>query len=213
MEQLQLDRQVVTGEMLALEGTASDGCEFIGFDPAPLTQAAPVRDEDVRDTPINPPRSARHRRECAQTGLHSVRIWLDDGEFRKLTDSAGAAGVALPDYLRSRALKDPKARTRSAKCGPDLFLPAASPSSVRKPPSIPEPVFAQLSPDLGTRIDAYYASGDRVDVNANPYGPATRDPKHPAGFSRLGHAFTELLGMRPLGGRALPHRALPWERA
>jgi hypothetical protein len=197
MEQLQLDRRVMTGEMFALDGAATDGLEFIGFDSLPLVEVEPARDEDVCATAAIPPKAARRQRAKAHMRPHLVPIWLDDGELLKLTGGADAAGMALPDYLRARALKDPEVPTRPAESDLELFL------RIPSPPSVPAPVIAQLSPDLEERIDAYYAPGDRLDADAALCVRAARDLK-PSRFSRLGQFLTELFGMRLLGHRPLP---------
>jgi hypothetical protein len=202
MEQLLLDRRDMTGGMFALEGAATNGLEFIGFDPVPLAEAEPARDEDIHAMVAIPPKPARRRRGVAPMRPHLVRIWLDDGELLKLTEGADAAGIALPDYLRARALNDPKARARPAAREPDLFLPVALPPSAPAPPEAPAPVIVQLSPDLEERIDAYYAPADRFDANAIFYGRATGDPK-PGRLGRLGQFLIELFGARPLSHRAL----------
>jgi hypothetical protein len=199
MEQLQLDRQAMTGEMFALkDAAATDGIEFIGFDSLPLVEIDPTRDEDISAAVAIPPKPVRRRRAKVHTRPHSVLIWLDDGELLQVTEGADAAGVALPDYLRARALNDPKADARPAECIPDLFLPVAS------PPAVPAPVIAQLSPELEERINVYYASGDRLDLNAISYGWASGGLKRLNGFSRLGHILAELFGVRSAGYRALP---------
>jgi len=204
MEQLLLDRQALMGEMFALEdAAATGGLEFIGFDPVPLAEADPVQHDDAPATAARPPRPARRVHPKAPKRPHSVRVWLDDEELSELAGGADAAGIALPDYMRARALKDPKAHALPAKSDLELFLRIPSPPSVPAPSPVPAPVIA-LSPDLEERIDAYYALDDCPDANAISYRPAAGDLKRASMFSRLGRLLTELLGVRPLGHRALP---------
>jgi hypothetical protein len=200
-EQAHGERHEMTDELFVLSEDAVADLEFIGFDDAPTAEPVSAKAEIEEAEALTPAKPARQRRAKARTLPHSVRIWLDDRELLKLSGSADAAGIALAEYLRARVLKDPKARTRLAdlaQCGPDLFLPAASPTS------IPAPAMARLSSDLEERINAYYAPGDRLDMNVIPSGRDAGDLAQPNRLSRLGQVLTELFGTRQLGHRALP---------
>jgi hypothetical protein len=196
MEQLQLDRQALMGEMFALEdAAATGGLEFIGFDSPPVLETDPSLDEDISAAVAIPPKPARQRRAKGHTRQHSVLIWLDDEELLKVTEGADAAGVALPDYLRARALKDPKVHSRPADGVPDLF--------VVPPPAVPAPVIAELPPDLEERINAYYVPADRWDVKPISYGWAGGGLKRSDRFSWFSRLLAELFGGRSAGHRAL----------
>lgn len=183
-------------ELIPVGGDATAEVEFVGFesasmiDPAP---AEPVSVESAEETPGLPvPAKPRRRRAVkAHRRTHPVRVVFDDDEFLKLNLRAGAQNMALPEFVRRCALRDP--RVRSSQTAPpanDLFAQdkVVEVTVMR--------MIAPLSADLERRIIAYFSAQDR-------FRDRSRHPGRSGVFTRFGQFVAELVGSR-WGHRATP---------
>jgi hypothetical protein len=179
-------------ELFAIGYDAPASVEFIGFDSSSPQDVGENRQAEPPAT-VKP---GRRRRDKTRKKTHPVRVWFDDREFSKLNSRAGAAGVTVPEFVRVRALRDPRVRGREIAPGADLFAPASLARGRLR---------SGLPPHLEKRISAYYSakSGGRPEPTRAraTIGDASARPKM---FARLGHFFTELVGSRMPGHRAAP---------
>lgn len=197
--QVQVGYRGTTDELLACGEDLAEHLEFVGFDSAPTS---PERAERASSPPemVARAKPRRERRANARARPHAVRLSFDDREMCRLAAGADAAGLALPEYLRGRLLKEAR-RGRSAEPagGIDLFSPA---------PLAAAPVeraLAPLSADMRERIDAYYAPELGFGAGSQHYRRGRREAAaRPGGFTRLGHFLIELVRVRSFGHRVLP---------
>jgi hypothetical protein len=180
-------------ELFAIGYDAPASLEFIGFESAPAQGV--VENRQTEPPVMVKPRRRRSAKLRKQT--HPVRVWFDDRELGKLNSRAGAAGVTVPEYVRVRALRDPRARGRQAAPGEDLFA--------RADPARAKLRSGRLPPQLEKRINTYYSA--ESGAGAEPararakMGDASGRPKI---LARLSHFLTELVGSRMHGHRAAP---------
>lgn len=156
------------------------GC--VGFD------SEPVAASEAEDEPV-PAKSRPRRRSKALVRSHAVRVWFDDREIDSLTDCAAAEGIDLADFVRDRALRDPRMEDGQAlPAGADLFVPATSPAQPD------EPGVPSLRPEMEQRINAYYASGPKFPAIAPDDRSVVETAAERKRLGRLGHFFTVLVG-------------------
>ena len=178
-------------ELFAVGYDAPASVEFIGFESVP--EAA----SDGKNPQAKPGSKAKPRRRVKSRKQHPVRVWFDDRELGKLNNRAGAEGITVPEYVRVRALRDPRARGRQALSGGDLFA--------RTDPARIKLRSGRLPSQLEKRINTYYSAENRVGTEPRRARPKAGDaPGRPKMFARLGHFFTELMGSRMNGHRAAP---------
>jgi hypothetical protein len=181
-------------DLLLLDDDATAEVEFVGFESTlPVDAAVPL--ECAEEAPKLPvPVKARSRRtKKPPRRTNPVRVIFDDDEFLKLNLYAGVQGMALSEFVRRCALRDPRARTRPAVPGPgDLF--ARDKVTVRE--GAVARMTAPLSADLEHRIDAYFSAQDG-------FSDRLRLPARPSVVTRFGHFVAELVGSR-WGNRATP---------
>lgn len=188
----------MSGELWDVVDDVVGGVEFIGFENTALA-------EEASPTPSVPARPRRRRAVKIHKRTHPVRVMLDDDEFLKLNVHAKAQAMALPDYVRRAALRDPRLRVRPPMSADDLFardkVTAAREKAVEiavaPDPASPLPVPTPLSPDLERRIDAYFLPENRFERES---------PRSvfPHALARLGHFMTGLIGPRWSSHRAMP---------
>jgi len=124
-------------------------------------------------------------------------------ELAKLNGRAAAQGMALPEYLRLRALRDPRVRNRPTPSN-DLFACA----EITQTTTVVR-VTAPLSPEMEKRITAYFSSGERVIIEPpRDTTVLSAMPSRPNMFAKLTQFLTVLVGTRRPGQRAAP-RARP----
>jgi hypothetical protein len=178
--------------------------EFIGFESAPTAECAPMQGDVVAPAlPVpagpKPRRAAKPRRRT-----HPVRVVFDEDDFRKLNLQADAVGMALSEFVRRRALHDPRPRNRPASLpADDLFMRDKPRDKVVEVTVVR--VTAPLSPDLDRRIGAYFSPEGCFD--RDPLSEPARQKLFPAQlnlFARLGQLVTELVTVRWSGQRATP---------
>lgn len=195
MEQTQIENLVATDELATFGEDLAEGLEFVGFDSLAPTEPEPIDRESgpVGDQPART-KARRRRRATTRARPHAVRLCFDDREILKLTGSAEAAGIALPEYLRGRVLKDQRSRGQQAAPpgSVDLFAPVMS------APPLVERGIPPLSADMEERVDTYYALRDGFNPAAHRYG------RRPNRVARLAYLLVELVRVRPLGDRAMP---------
>ncbi|HWB48421.1 MAG TPA: hypothetical protein VG651_04875 [Stellaceae bacterium] len=166
------------------------GIEFVGFDPMPAASGG-----EPASLPV--PAAPRRRRAKKLQKRVAVRVWFDQRELVKLNARAVAQGVELPEYLRRRALRDP--RSRAVPRRDDLFAQAeiTQTTVVR--------LSARLSPALEERITAYFSPGDRVAAEAPREPPMLSVlPSRANVFAKLAQFLTMLAAPRWPGQRAAP---------
>ena len=178
--------------------------EFIGFESPPAAEVAPAEGNNAE--PVLPAVVKPRPRRVAKPRKrpHSIRVVFDDDEFRKLNLQAGAVGMALSEFVRRRALHDPRTRGRQVvPPADDLFVGEKVPDKVVEVTVVR--VTAPLSPDLDRRIAAYFSPEDGCDRGQlrEPPRPELLPPR-PNLFARLGHLVTELVAVRWPGQRATP---------
>jgi hypothetical protein len=191
----------MTEELFAIEDNAAAQVEIIGFESAAMPEPASVSCENSQ-TELPEPAKPRHRRAAKQRKhTHPVRVVFDDREFLKLNSRAGVVGVSVPEYVRDRALRDPRARNRqAASAGGDLFAPS-HPAESKFSRNL-----ARLSPEIEERINAYFSPENRVNSDRPRTKPKIGDAAgRPKIFAKLGHFLTELVGSRTLGHHAAPN--------
>jgi hypothetical protein len=183
--------------------------EFIGFENTPAAASTSdvsasgefaSAEGDIAPPELPVPVKPKPRRAAkSRKGTYFVRVVLDEDEFRKLNMQADAEGLALPEFVRRRALLDPRTRSRQVEpSADDLFVrnTVVEASVVR---------LAPLSPDLEHRISAYFSP--EVGCGRDPLSEPARQTlfsKRPRLLARLGQLVTELVTMRWLGHRAAP---------
>ncbi len=144
------------------------------------------------------PATPRRRRARKLEKRVAVRVWFDQRELVKLNARAVAQGVELPEYLRRRALRDPRSR-RVAPRRDDLFAQAeiTQTTVVR--------LSARLPTELEERITAYFSPGDRVVVETARDPPMLSVlPSRANVFAKLAQFLTMLAAPRWPGQRAAP---------
>jgi hypothetical protein len=178
-------------ELFAIGYDAPASVEFIGF------EAAPEPASDSKNRPAETATTAKPRRRAKGRKQHPVRVWFDDRELSKLNNRAGAEGKTVPEYVRVRALRDPRARGGQAASGEDLFA--------RADPARAKLRSGRLAPQLEKRINTYYSAENGVAAEQPRARPKLGDlSARPKMFARLGHFLTELVGSRIPGHRAAP---------
>jgi hypothetical protein len=178
-------------ELFAIGYDAPASVEFIGFE-SPSAQGVGENRQAEPPMMVTP---RRRRSAKARKKTHPIRVWFDDRELGRLNSRADAAGITVPEFVRVRALRDPRIRGRETAPGEDLF--AGVEPARRKLRSSRLPAY------LEKRISAYYSaesSAEAARARAKIGGASAR----PKILARLGHFFTELVGSRMPGHRAAP---------
>src|SRR5215472_3280979 len=108
----------MTDQLFPIEAAATD-VELIGFDGASVVEPAPP-EADAAKSALPVKTKPRRRADKLEKRI-AVRVWFDGRELAKLNGRAAAQGMALPEYLRRRALRDPRVRNaRTETSGGDL---------------------------------------------------------------------------------------------
>jgi hypothetical protein len=178
--------------------------EFIGFESPPAAESVSVKGNGaVPALPVSVKPKPR-RATKARKRTHTVRVVFDEDEFRKLNLQAGAVEMALSEFVRRRALHDPRTRNRqSALPADDLFVGDKVRDKVVEVTVVR--LTAPLSPDLDRRITAYFSSEGGFGRGAlREPPPLELLPARPNLFARLGQLMTELVAVRWPGHRATP---------
>ena len=144
----------MTDQLLPFEERATDA-DFIGFDGAQLVEPVPIDEGKKPALPavVKPPRRKAKKARKRVT----VRVSFDERELTRLNKRAAEAGVELAEYLRLRALRDPRPRARVIEpSGRDLFARAEiiQTTTVR--------LITPLSPELEQRIATYFCPPIRL---------------------------------------------------
>ena len=185
----------MTEELFELSEDAATCVEFIGFENA--SKPAPPAGQNHGPQLIAPTKTRRRRSAKPRKQTHPVRVWFDDRELFKLNSRAGAQGISLPEYVRVKALRDPRARSRQASSDEDLFT-HADPTLVRF-----NRRSSRLPPQIEKRINAYYSTENSVGAEPPRDQPKVGDvSRRPKIFAKVGHFLTELVGSRMPGHRA-----------
>jgi hypothetical protein len=190
----------MTDELFPIETT---NAEFIGFEPITIAEPVPPRAE-TKKSDLPAPAKPRRRRAKKPDRRVAVRVWFDERELVKLNGRAVAEGLTLPDYLRRRALRDPRVRGRQAPGGDDLFAGAeiTQTTVVR--------LSASLSPEMEERISTYFSPEQGVGGVPFRQPPIAALPAQPKVFTRLSQFLAVLVGNRWPGHRRADSRnALP----
>jgi hypothetical protein len=176
--------------------------EFIGFESSPIAEFGPV-DGAASARPV-PVKSRPRRATKARKRAHSVRVVFDEDEFRKLNMQAGAAEMALSEFVRRRALHDPRIRSRQvAPHAADLFAGDKVRDNVMEMTIVR--LTAPLSPDLEQRINVYFSPPGRFGQGSvHELSRLELLPARPNLFARLGQLVAELVAVRWPGHRATP---------
>jgi hypothetical protein len=178
--------------------------EFIGFENPPTAESVPVVGHGGAPASPVPVKPRPRRTTKARKRTHPVRVVFDEDEFRKLNLQAGAVGMALSEFVRRRALQDPRTRSRQlAPPADDLFVGDKVRDKVVEVTVVR--VTAPLSPDLDRRIAAYFSLEDGFGRGQLREPPRLElPPPRPNLFARLGQLMTELVAVRWPGHRATP---------
>src|SRR5271154_891527 len=148
----------MTEELFEISEAAAACVEFIGFENA--SKPAPSTRQNREPEFIAPTRTRRRRGLKPLKQTHPVRVWFDDRELLKLNSRAGAEGISLPEYVRVKALRDPRARSRKLMRGEVLFACAAPPGVRLNRGS------DRLPPQIEKRINAYYSGEISVEAES-----------------------------------------------
>ena len=186
----------MTEQLFPIE-TATNDAEFVGFETAQIIEPEPLKAEP-RKRKASALAKPRRRANKLEKRV-AVRVWFDGLELAKLNGRAAAQGMALPEYLRLRALRDPRVRNRPTPSS-DLFACA----EITQTTTVVR-VTAPLSPEMEKRITAYFSSGERVIIEP-PRGTTVLStlPSRPNMFAKLTQFLTVLVGTRWPGQRAAP---------
>jgi hypothetical protein len=187
----------MTDQLFPIE-TATKDAEFVGFETAQIIEPEPPKTES-RKRAASAPTKPRRRVNKLEKRV-AVRVWFDGRELAKLNSRAAAQGMALPEYLRLRALRDPRVRNRQATLPrDDLFGRAEiTQTTVIR-------LSASLSPEMERRITAYFSPGDQLVIGPQRDAPALPAlPARPSVFAKLTQFLTVLVGTRWPGQRAVP---------
>ncbi|HTQ33219.1 MAG TPA: hypothetical protein VMI30_03520 [Stellaceae bacterium] len=178
--------------------------EFIGFDNASAGETVAVARDGGAPVLIAPKKSRAHVAAKPRKRTHPVRVIFDEDELRKLTLQAGAAEISLSEFIRRRALHEPRARSRQvAPPAADLFGRDAPNGKALELTVVR--LTAPLSADLEQRISAYFAPSN--SLSQGPFREPTRLaplPARPNLFARFGQLVTDVAALRWLGHRATP---------
>ena len=104
----------MTDKLLPIGDRPASAAELIGFDSAPIIEPVPAERAVSTATLAAPVKPRRRRAAKPRKRLPSVRVAFDDDEFLKLSMQAEARNMALPEYLRHRALRDQRVGSRHA---------------------------------------------------------------------------------------------------
>jgi hypothetical protein len=181
-------------ELFAIGYEAPASVEFVGFESTPEASGFPENRQTEAPATAKPRRrgGAKPRKKT-----HPVRVWFDDRELSKLNSRADVEGVTLPEYVRVRALRDPRGRGPQTAPGEDLFA--------RADPARAKLRSGRLPPPLERRISAYYSAASGTGAEPARPRPKIDDPlARSTMFTRLGHFFTELVSSRISGHGAAP---------
>jgi hypothetical protein len=178
--------------------------EIIGFESPPAEKRVAVECEVVAPALPVPVKPKPRRAMKARKRTHPIRVVFDEDEFRKLDLQADAAGMALAEFVRRRALHDPRTRSRQpVPPADDLFVRDKVRDKVMEVTVVR--LTAPLSPDLERRIAAYFSPEGGFGRGPLREPPRLeRLPARPNLFARLGQLVTELVAVRWPGHRAAP---------
>ncbi len=177
----------MTDEFVRIVDDVAGEVEIIGFE----TTLAVESSDNAPKLPVRI-KPQRRRVVKAPKRSHPVRVMLDDDELLKLNVQAKAQGMALPEFVRRRALRDPRLRTCPATLAADDLFARDKTLEVAVAPSL-----VSLPPDLERRINAYFLPDDRALLECPKPAP-TRF------LARLGYFMAALVGPRGSGHRAAP---------
>jgi hypothetical protein len=189
----------MTDQLFPIE-TAATNVEFIGFDGASIVEAAPPEADGGKSA--LPVKAKPRRRRASKLEKHvAVRVWFDGRELAKLNVRAAAQDMALPEYLRLRALRDPRVRNRQAGAsGGDLFARA----EITQTTTVVR-LSAPLSPEMEERITAYFSPASTIIIDPARNPPMiSAPPSRPNVIAKLTQFLTVLVGTRWPGQRAAP---------
>ena len=178
--------------------------ELIGFGNKSAGEAVTVAPDVVPPAVVAPKKSRARVAAKPRKRTHPVRVVFDEDELRKLTLQAGAAEISLPEFIRRRALREPRARSRQ------IALPVADLFGRDMPDGRVLGVTvvrltAPLSADLERRISAYFAPNGTLSQAAPRELPhLAPPPARPNFFARFGQLVTDVAALRWLGHRATP---------
>jgi hypothetical protein len=187
----------MTDQLFPIE-TATTDAEFVGFETARIIEPARPEAERGKRAASVPAKPRRQRAKKAEKRV-SVRVWFDHRELAKLDSRAAAQGMALPEYLRLRALRDPRVRNRQVTASTDdLFARAeiTQTTVVR--------LNARLSPEMEERVTAYFSSGNRLIIEPRDPPVLAVLPSRLNVLAKLTQLLTVLVGTRWPGQRATP---------
>lgn len=188
----------MTDQLFPIETAASD-TEFVGFETAEIIEPEPPstqRRKRIAAGPAKPRRRPANKLEKRVT----VRVSFDRRELAKLNGRAAAQGMALPEYLRLRALRDPRVRNRQAAVSRDDLFARAEIIQTTTVVRLTTP----LSPEMEERITAYFSPGDHVVIEPREAPVLAVLPTRPNVFARMTQFLTVLIGTRRPGQRAAP---------
>jgi hypothetical protein len=188
----------MTDQLFPIE-TATTDAEFVGFETAQIVEPSLPEAERGKRAASAPAKPRRRRANKLEKRL-AVRVWFDGRELAKLNSRAAAQGMALPEYLRLRALRDPRVRNRQATPRDDLFGHA----EITQTTTVIR-LSAALSPEMEKRITAYFSPGDHLVIEPQREPPALAAlPSRPSVFAKLSQFLTVLVGTRSPRQRAVP---------
>jgi hypothetical protein len=192
----------MTDHLFPLEKPTTD-VEFVGFGGGCTVE--PVRAGEDRNRQAVPaiakPAVAKPRRRAKKAPKRvAVRIWFEERELLKLNGRAAEAGVALPEYLRWRALRDPRVRARpSEPLRNDLFARAEiiqTTTVVR--------LNAPLPPEMEERITTYFSPTEGLGPQSPREGGMLGPVARPMMLGRLAQLLTVCIAALRPGHRAIP---------
>jgi hypothetical protein len=187
----------MTDQLFPIE-TATPDAEFVGFETAQIIEPEPPKAEPRKRTASA--RAKPRRRANKLEKRVAVRVWFDGRELAKLNGRAIAQGMGLPEYLRLRALRDPRIRNRQTPApSNDLFARA----EITQTTTVVR-LSAPLSSEMEERITAYFSSGERVVIEPRETPVLTALPSRPNMFAKLTQFLMVLVGTRWPGQRAAP---------
>jgi hypothetical protein len=178
--------------------------EFIGFEGPPAAEFAPIESGDAVPALPVPVKPKSRRAAKGRKRTHPIRVVFDEDEFRKLNMQADAMGMGLSEFVRRRALHDPRTRNRQVTpSADDLFAGNKVGDKVMEVTVVR--LTATFSPDLDRRISAYFSPEGGFGQDQLREPPRLELlPARPNLFARLGQLMTELVTVRWPGHRATP---------
>jgi hypothetical protein len=197
-EPAQIEHPAMTDDLFPIRDEAATDIEFVGFETTATIEPAQLKAEIA--APEHPAKPRRRRVvKKRPMRVHPIRVVFDDREFLKLSAQAEGQGMALPDFVRLRALRDPRVRNRAmALPAEDLFarISVMQVTTVR--------LTSRLSPEIERRINAYFSPDNRVIADPPRERHRLALPARPKILGKLGRFLAELVGPRLPGHRMTP---------